>query len=41
MPDIGNVLICILALLVGVLIGRTYKKHKDQNEDDKRPRFPR
>ena len=34
MPSIFNVLVCILALLVGVLIGEKYRKWK-KNRDEK------
>ena len=29
MPSVFNVLVCILALLVGVMIGKKYKDWKD------------
>lgn len=37
MPSIFNVLVCILALLVGVLIGEKYRKWK-KNRDEKKDR---
>ena len=33
MPSIFNVLVCILALLVGVLIGEKYRKWKKGREE--------
>ena len=37
MPSIFNILVCTLALLVGVLIGEKYRKWKKgrEEEDDK------
>ena len=34
MPDIFNILVCILALLVGVLIGEKYRKWKKNHDDN-------
>ena len=41
MPSIFNVLVCILALLVGILIGEKYRKWKKDrdeknNQDEKK-----
>ena len=37
MPSIFNVLVCILALLVGILIGEKYhKRKKDRDEKNDR-----
>jgi len=35
MPSTVNVLICILALLTGVLIGERYRKWKHRDDDKK------
>lgn len=36
MPELFNVLVCILALLVGILIGKKYRQFKSRfMEDDK------
>ena len=35
MPSIFNVLVCILALLVGVLIGEKYRKWKKDRDEKK------
>ncbi len=35
MPSLFNVLICILALLIGVLIGEKYRKWKKGREEKK------
>ena len=35
MPSIFNVLVCILALLVGVLIGEKYRKWKKVRDEKK------
>lgn len=32
MPSLFNVLVCILALLVGILIGRAYKNWKNKHK---------
>ena len=32
MPSVFNILVCILALLVGVLIGKKYKDWKDKRK---------
>jgi uncharacterized protein YneF (UPF0154 family) len=37
MPSIINVLVCILALLVGILIGEKYRKWK-KDRDEKNDR---
>ena len=36
MPDIFNILVCTLALLVGVLIGEKYRKWKKNRDDDRK-----
>lgn len=36
MPDTVNVLICILALLTGILIGERYRRWKHRDDDDQR-----
>lgn len=33
MPSLFNVLVCILALLIGVLIGEKYRKWKKDREE--------
>lgn len=33
MPSVFNVLVCILALLVGVLIGEKYRKWKNDRDE--------
>ena len=33
MPSVFNVLVCILALLVGVLIGEKYRKWKKDRDE--------
>jgi len=35
MPSIFNVLVCILALLVGILIGEKYRKWKKDRDEKK------
>lgn len=35
MPNVFNVLVCILALLIGVLIGEKYRKWKKDREEKK------
>ena len=38
MPSIFNVLVCILALLIGILIGEKYRKWKKNREENKKGR---
>ena len=38
MPSIFNVLVCILALLIGILIGEKYRKWKKKREENKKGR---
>lgn len=38
MPSLFNVLVCILALLVGILIGEKYRKWKKDREEKKNPK---
>lgn len=35
MPSVFNVLVCILALLVGILIGEKYRKWKKDRDEKK------
>ena len=36
MPELFNVLVCILALLVGILIGKKYRQFKSKFMEDDR-----
>lgn len=38
MPSIFNVLVCILALLIGILIGEKYRKWKKNREENNKKR---
>ena len=38
MPRIFNVLVCILALLIGILIGEKYRKWKKNREENNKKR---